>query len=197
MITIDQNERHRRVRIAMIPFGIAAVGVLVACVVLFLLPLSKEATAICVGVVGAILAFDLPVCVLVLVQWIWTGDPPELSLVPLVATREERALRKTLRTRPKLAGDEFYRRYYAESSIPKPLVAGVRALLEYQLGLPNDSIEPSDNLIDAFPELDWRYLMEEIEVEFRMTIPLEAVYRLEGTFDSLLRVVAPYYKEAK
>ncbi|QDU55561.1 hypothetical protein [Aeoliella mucimassa] len=59
MDTIDLEERRWRARVALIPFGIAAVVVMVAYAASHLLPLSREATASCWGTVAAILAFNL------------------------------------------------------------------------------------------------------------------------------------------
>jgi hypothetical protein len=174
---------------------IAIPALTAACILWFLSPLERELNSVLFGIVGAVLAFDLPVCVLVLVQWLWTGNPPELSLVPLVASKEERALRKTLRERPKLCADEFYDRFYANSSIPKILATKLRTLLEYQLGLPDDSIEPDDNLIHADPELDWQYLLDEINEEFEIVVPPKSLDKMDGTFHNLLSGIAPHYRE--
>ena len=99
-----ESERRRPTWSALIPFAIALPGVALASVFWLLSPLEPELNTLAFGIVGTILAFDLPVCLLVLVQWIWTGNPPELSLVPLVPTKEERELRKSLQKRTKLEG---------------------------------------------------------------------------------------------
>ena len=198
VIHLDVNENlelERQTRIALIPFMIAIPALTAACILWFLSPLERELNSVLFGIVGAVLAFDLPVCVLVLVQWLWTGNPPELSLVPLVASKEERALRKALRERPKLSADEFYQRFYSDSSIPKILATKLRALLEYQLGLPNDSIQPDDNLIYADPELDWQDLLDEINDEFNIVATCDLMHRMDGTFDNLLNAIAPHYRE--
>ena len=188
-------ERKRHARIALIPFMIAIPALTVACVLWFLSPFERELNSILFGIVGAILAFDLPVCSVVLIQWLWTGDPPELSLVPLVASKEERALRKTLRERPNLCADEFYERFYSDSPIPKSLATKLRGLLEDQLGLPNNSIEPNDNLIHADPELDWQDLLDEINGEFDIVVPAASIDRMDGTFGDLLNGIARHYRE--
>jgi hypothetical protein len=185
-----ESERRRPTWIALIPFAIALPGVALASVFWLLSPLEPELNTLAFGIVGTILAFDLPVCLLVLVQWIWTGNPPELSLVPLVPTKEERELRKSLQKRTKLDGDEFYQRFYANTSIPKLLVVKLRALLETQLGLPKNSVQPEDNMITADPELDWQYLIDEINNEFVIVIGYEAINTLDGTFDNLLKCIA-------
>ena len=198
VIHLDVNvnlERKRHARIALIPFMIAIPALTVACVLWFLSPFERELNSILFGIVGAILAFDLPVCSVVLIQWLWTGDPPELSLVPLVPSKGERTLRKTLRERPKLCADRFYERFYSDSPIPKSLATKLRALLEYQLGLPNNSIEPNDNLIHADPELDWKYLLDEINDEFDIVVPAASMDRMDGTFGDLLIGIARHYHE--
>ncbi|MDA7932928.1 hypothetical protein N9X53_07505 [Mariniblastus sp.] len=195
MNDIQNHERNRQIRIALIPFAIAVPALTFAGILWFVSPFERDLNSILFGIVGAILAFDLPVCVLVLIQWTWTGEPPELSLVPLVPSREERELRTTIRERPKLDGGEFYNRFYADSSIPKSLATKLRALLEYQLGLPNNSIEPNDNLFNADPELDWQYLMDEINDEFNVVVSDESMHKMDGTFDNLLKNIATQYDD--
>lgn len=174
---------------------IAIPALFAAYVLWFVSPFEPEFNSVLFGIVGAILAFDLPVCLLVLVQWARTGDPPELSLVPLVTSREEREFRKELRERPQLHADEFYDRFYSASQIPKVLATELRASIENQLGLPNNSIEPNDQLIHADPELDWEYLIDEINEELKILVPVESVHEMDGTFDNLLIAVARHYSE--
>ena len=183
------DERTRRARIAMIPFAIAIPALFLASILWFWSPFQGELDSILFGVTGAILAFDLPVCLLVLIQWILTGDPPELSLEPLVPSKAERELRRELRERAKIDGDEFYEKYYSESTIPKRLVVGLRRLLESQLGLPENSIEPNDNMAIADPELDWRDLMDEVTDELGILIDDALIEKMDGTFDNLLRTI--------
>jgi len=181
---------NRRTWIAMIPFLIAVLGLIVAVFLWFASPLPREPKAIALGIVGAILVFDLPVCVFVAVQWLATGEPPELSLSPLIPSREEREFRRNLRERPKLNDDEFYARFYADSSIPKHLAVQLRALLATQFGLDLGALHPLDNLIYADVELDWAFLMDEINEEFDIVVPEEMIGKLDGTFDSLVRCIA-------
>lgn len=191
----EYHETKRQTRVALIPFMIAIPALIAACILWFACPFEREFNSVLFGIVGAILAFDLPVCMLVVVQWIWTGNPPELTLAPLVSTQQERAFKKTLRERPQVGPDEFYERFYAASPIPKFLATKLRALLEYQLGLPNNSIEPNDNLIHADPELDWHDLLDEINDEFNIVVPARSIQEMDGTFDDLLKGIAPHYRE--
>lgn len=134
--------------------------------------------------------FDLPVCVLVVIQWLATGAPPELSLSRLIPCREEREFHRNLRERPKLNDDEFYDSFYANSSIPRYLPAQLRALLATQFGLDFGALHPRDNLINAGVELDWTDLIDEINGEFDFVVPDEMIGKLDGTFDSLIRCIA-------
>ena len=187
------QERNHRTRIALIPFMIAIPALTIACILWFSMPFNGELNSVLAAVVFAVLVFNLPVCAIVLIQWIWTGNPPELSLVPLVPSKDEREFRKTLRERPQLDADEFYERFYADLPVPKLLATKLRGLLEYQLGLPNGSIEPEDNLFRADPELDWQYLLYEINDEFKTVVPPESLNKMDGTFDNLLYVITPIY----
>jgi hypothetical protein len=74
--------------LASIPFVIA-VPELIAEVLLWRLPLPTPGIAVLFfSIVGAILIFDLATCGFALVQWLWTGEPPELSFSPLAPTRQ-------------------------------------------------------------------------------------------------------------
>ena len=181
---------NRRTWIALVPFLIAVPTLIIAVILWFASPLPRETRSIAFGIVGTILVFDLPVCVFVLVQWLATGEPPELSLSPLISSREEREFRRNLRERPKLSDDEFYARFYADSFIPKQLAVQLRALLATQFGLDLGRLHPLDNLIYADVELDWAFLMDEINEEFDIVVPDEIIGKLDGTFDSLLRCIA-------
>ena len=104
-------------------------------------------------------------------------------------SKAERELRRELRERAKIDGDEFYEKYYSESTIPKRLVVGLRHLLESQLGLPANSIEPNDNMAIADPELDWRDLLDEVTDEFGILFDGASIEKMDGTFDNLLRTI--------
>lgn len=180
---------NRRTLIALIPFMIAVSGVIIAAILWFWSPLPKDPTAIAIGVVGAILVFDFPVCVLVFVQWLLTGEPPELSLSPLIPCRKEREFHRTLRERPKLNDDEFYNTFYSDSGIPKYLPIQLRASLENVFGLDFATLHPTDNLIYADAELDWADLVYRINRDFDVVVPGKMIAKLDGTFDSLLQCI--------
>ena len=180
----------RRTLIALIPFMIAVPSVIVAAILWFVVPLPKGPNSIAFGVVGAILVFDLPVCVFVTVQWLAAGQPPALSLSPLIPCREERAFRRNLRERPKLNDDDFYDRFYAASSIPRHVPIQLRTLLATHLGLDLGALHPSDNLIDANTELDWADVLDDVNQTFGIAVPYDIFERLDGTFDSLVYCVA-------
>ena len=137
---------NRRTLIALIPFVIAVSGLIVAAILSFWPLLPKGPSAVAFGIVGAILVFDVPVCVLVLVQWLATGEPPELSLSPLIPCREERQFHRNLRERSKLNDDEFYDTFYANSQIPKRFPVQLRTSLENAFGLDFGALHPTDNL---------------------------------------------------
>jgi hypothetical protein len=181
---------NRRTGIALIPFVIAMSGLIAALILWFWPPLPKDLNAIVFGLVGAILVFDIPVCILVLLQWLVTGEPPELSLSPLIPSREEREFHRELRKRPKLNDNEFYNTYYSNSPIPKRLAIQLRASLENACGLDFGGLHPTDNLIYADAELDWADILFRINREFDVVVPEEVYDTLDGTFDSLLRCIA-------
>jgi hypothetical protein len=179
------STRHR-VIVASVPFMIA-VPALIAAVMLWRSPLPKQGTAGLFGMVGAILIVDLATCGFVLVQWLWTGEPPELSLSPLVLTREERQFRHNLRTRPKLDDEQFYDAYYADSGIARTVPAELRKLLGDVLGLDLGALSPTDKLVDD--ELDWADVFFRMERVFKVPIPREKWKVFDGSFDSLLTLL--------
>jgi hypothetical protein len=179
---------RRRKILALIPFFIAA-PTLVAVAIVWHSSFPWDTIAAFCGVFGAILVFDLAACLYVLIPWLWTGEPPELSLSPLIPTREEREFRRSLRERRKLYDDEFYDAFYADSGIPRGLPVQLRKTLEEELGLDFGGLWPSDNLIRAV-EVDWGDIFDLIEREFRISIPRERWKQFDGTFDSLVKLIA-------
>jgi hypothetical protein len=179
----------RRTVIALIPFVIAVPALIVA-VILWRSSLPATATAPLFGIVGAILGFDVPVCVFVLVKWLRAGEPPELSLAPLLPTRQEREFRRALRERRKLDDEAFYEEFYAHSDVPSHLPAKLRRLLETITGLNLASLWPSDNLVEgADGEIDWADVFYLMEREFKVSIPRERWREFDGTFRSLLGLI--------
>lgn len=173
----------------MIPFVLAIPLTFVAVVLWFDHPLQGDANSLAFGVVSAVLVFDLPVCAWVAIQWLITGEPPDLTLEPLVPSREQRQLHRELRERPALSDAELYNKFYVESSIPEDLPGRVRKCVERWVECNVDAIHPSDCLGHLDGELDGVYLLHEVHREFGIRIPDERLQQLDGSFDSLLKCV--------
>lgn len=182
----------RRKSIAQIPFIIAIPSLFIAVILWFLNPLPKEYNAIVFGIFGAILVFDIPVCVMVLFQWASAGEPPGLSFSPLIPTYEQREYRRILRDRPKLNDDEFYNTFYAESGIPKQLTVQLRRSLEDCYGLDSAGLHPRDNLIYADDEIDFHDVIIRIKREYEIEIPDRRMSKAEATYDFLLQCISEY-----
>lgn len=182
----------RQKTIALIPFKIAIPCLFIAAILWFLTPLPEEYNAIVIGIFGAILVFDIPVCVTVLIQWVSTGEPPELSLSPLIPTYEQREYRRVLRDRPKLNDDEFYNTFYADSGIPKQLAVQLRMSLEHCYGLDFGGLHPRDNLIYADDEIDFHDVIIRIKREYEIEIPNRRMSKAEATYDFLLQCISEY-----
>ena len=189
--------RGHRARIARIPFLIALFGILAATLVWSWRPVRLEYNAIAIGICGVILIFDLPVCVLVVYEWLRTGEPPELSLSPLFPCREQREFRRNLRERTKLSDDDFFAVFYSHSQIPKELVVQLRKSLEGAFGLDFAALHPTDNLIFADAELDWADVMFRLNRNFDIVLTKEMFRGFDGTFDALLRLVHSRVGEAR
>jgi len=172
-------------RQAIAPLLVAACGLLL---VLGLLWASGEgvdssAVAVLVGVLGAVLVFDISLCVLILV-----GYPPTMTLAPLFRTRSERAKWRQMRRRPLLSDDEFFERFYSGTSIPRDIPLRLRRIYAEQLGM--DRVEPSDVAAEFDSEIDLMDLLDEVEEEFGVAFSIEEAHQLAGSFDSVARAVA-------
>jgi hypothetical protein len=192
----SNNPSHddRRAWVAMIPLLIAIPGVIIAAFLGFCRPLPFVYNNIALGIVAAVLVYDIPVCALVVVEWLRTGEPPELSLSPLIPSRVEREFRRTLCSRPELGDDDFYATFYADSQIPKSLVVRLRKSLECAFGLDFAGLHPADNLIVADGELDWADVLFRLNREFGITLTREMLANFDGTFDNLAKLI---YRQSK
>ncbi len=184
-------EKRRRTWIALIPFAIALLAV-PACVLL-----SKFAPRH--GVAGwvwialfAILFCDLSACLLVVVEWWRRGEPPEIvmSLSPLFPSPAEREFRRSLAERTQLNDDAFYDAFYAKSEMPRQIPIRIREMLQDAIGIDFGGLRPDDDLVVASDELDWADIFYRVQREFSVSIPKEAWSEFDGTFDSLVKMVA-------
>lgn len=189
------NDRYQTV-VALISFIIAGLGLSLAAVLWFWSPISKEHYSIIFSIISAVLFFDLPVCIVVAIEWLQTGIPPELTLPRLFPCREEREFLRNLRQRPPRNDDEFYDTFYADSHIPKALVIRLRSSLEAAYGRDLSALIPTDNLFYADSEIDLSDVLFRLSHEFDIVIPGHRQKALDGTFDSLLRCIAESSSEA-
>jgi hypothetical protein len=182
--------KRRRTWISLIPFAIALLTVP------GFISLSKFAPRHEVIVwwtaLFVILLFDVPACLLIVIGWLWRGEPPEIvmSLSPLFPSRAEREFRRSLAERPQLNGDAFYEAFYAKSEIPRQIPIRMRGMLEDAIGFIFGGLRPDDDLVVATEELDWADIFYRMEREFSVSIPKEAWSEFDRTFDSLVKTVA-------
>jgi hypothetical protein len=184
-------EKRRRTWIALIPFVVALFAV--PAFVLLSEFASRHAVAGWVWIaLFVILFFDVPACLLVVVEWLWRGEPPEIvmSLSPLFPSRAEREFRRSLAERPQLNDDDFYKAFYAKSDIPRQIPVRLREMLQDAIGLDFGGLRPDDDLVVASDELDWADVFYLMQREFSVSIPKEAWSEFDRTFDSLVTMVA-------
>lgn len=136
-----------------------------------------------VGFAAGVLAFTLPVCLLILL-----GRPPIMTLSPLLPFREERAKWAEMRQRPMLSDDEFYKRFYADSGVVRQIPIRLRLVYATQLGM--DRVLPGDKAIEFDSELDLADLLAVVEETFNVKLSDEETLKLDGSFDSIVRLVA-------
>lgn len=180
--------RRRRLIVALSPFLIA-LPTLIVVVLLYRSLLPEKVIGTPTAIFGGILIFDLIVCLFVLVEWLWTGEPPELSLSPLIRTREEREFRRDLRERRQLNDEQFYDVFYAHWGIPPHVPGQLRQELEAGMGFNFAGLWPCDNLVEADGEPDWADVFYRMERVFKVPIPRERWGEFDGTFDSLLKLI--------
>jgi acyl carrier protein len=167
---------------AVTPFVIAAVSGALLVLVWSFRPFG-DFDSWMIGILGTILIFDLPVCVLILI-----GRPPVMSLSPLLPSAEERKFRKAVRERPRLSDDEFYERFYEEAGIPEHIPIRLRKIYAAELGM--DGVWPEDKATDFNGELDFADLLDAVADEFGVQFADQEIGQLDGSFDSIVRNVA-------
>jgi hypothetical protein len=182
------TERRRRLIVALSPFLIA-IPTLIVVVQLYRSLLPEKVIGTPTAIFGGILAFDLIVCVFVLVKWLRTGEPPKLSLSPLLRTRKDHECRRDLRQRRQLNDAEFYEVFYAHWGIPRHIPGQLRKQLEDAMGFNFAGLWPCDNLVEADGEPDWADVFYRMERVFKVPIPRERWDEFDGTFDSLLKLI--------
>lgn len=136
-----------------------------------------------IGILGTILVFDLPVCILILI-----GRPPAMTLAPLFSSAQERAYRRALRERPPLSDDEFCDRFYADTGYPRDIPIRLRRIYATALGMKN--AWPEDKAEDFCEELDFTDLIAEVEDEFGLKFTEEEVRQMDGSFNTIVEFVA-------
>ncbi|HTQ40555.1 MAG TPA: hypothetical protein VMJ32_16130 [Pirellulales bacterium] len=163
----DLADEKRRFYIALVPFVIA-IPCLILAVVFCFWPHEPRSfsNAIPFGIAGAILVFDLPACIYVLIPWLRTGKPPELSFAPLAPSPEQRRFHRNLRERPKLSDAEFYQTFFADTGIPEQLPIRLRMILEDLLGINLGALRPEDNIACANDDLDFVDVIRRVEDNF-------------------------------
>ena len=118
----------------------------------------------------------------------WFG----LSLVfaPLWPSKEQRMLRKELKTRPKLDDKEFYEHFYRDSGVSAAIPIVIRRELEMAMGLDLGGLLPHDNLQIIDGEIDLADVFFRLKRVFSIEIPRRRWHEIDGTFDSLVNFVA-------
>lgn len=172
---------HPNTKYAVIPFVIGAVALGV-----WLTTDSLQVFAVCF----ATLVFAVPVCLMMLWEWLRTGVPPDISLSPLIPGRAEREFWRNLETRPKMSDDAFYVAFYKDSPISQTTTNQLREILTDEIGMDLSTLYPHDdlNLIDF--ELDWVPILRRIEQAFCIKFSKTQVSNGPATFDRLVNLIS-------
>jgi hypothetical protein len=165
-----------------LPFVVAGVsGALLAC--FWLLRPFGDFDFWMIGILGTVLIFDLPVCLLILI-----GRPPVMTLAPLLPSADERRFRRAVRERPLLSDDEFYDQSYRDSEIPSHIAIRLRKIYAVELGM--EKVWPEDKATDFDGELDLADLLIDVEDELGVQFTEAEVEQLDGSFDSIVKCLA-------
>ncbi len=103
---------------------------------------------------------------------------------------------RRIRRRPRLTGAEFYRRFYADSTIPAELVVAVRDFHASFWGENPELLRPEDDLLAVNAVADFAGWAAEVEDRFGVQITervppdLRAAFGTpDQTFDTLLKII--------
>ena len=136
-----------------------------------------------IGILGTVLIFDLPVCILILI-----GRPPVMTLSPLLPSAEERRFRKTVRERPRLSDDEFHDCFYKDAGVPQHIPIRLRKIYSTKLGM--GGVWPEDKATDFDGELDFADLVTAVADEFGVHFTEQEIGQMDGSFDSIAKCLA-------
>jgi len=109
-------------------------------------------------------------------------------------TRDERAIERIFAGRALLTDDDFYRRYFADSSVSKAVAVGIRAAFIEHIPLDMRRLAPDDNFglelqfvwsYDSLADLE---LILEVEKRFGISIS-DAEAKVTLTMGDLIRLV--------
>jgi hypothetical protein len=134
-------------------------------------------------ILGMVLVVDLPICFLILI-----GKPPIMTLSPLIPSAEERANWKRFTQRELLDDEAFFQRFYAGTGISKEIPLRLRRLYTKELLI--DRVWPEDKTVEFDWELDFGDVLDRVEREFGVRFTKDEVEQIDGSFDSIVRLVA-------
>jgi hypothetical protein len=192
------NIDHYPVVVALVPFVLAWIAVIVAAVGHFVTGWSRNVGCVMFGIAGTVLIFDGPVCLWVFIDWIRFGQPPPLHLSPLIPCREEREIRRRLRNRPKLDDDQFYQAYFAAREIPREVPLRLRQIMEEVTGYDMGGVHPEDNLVWIDLEVDFADVFYHVERDLAVVIRPDQLTTIEDCrFGRLVELIAKEYSSQR
>ena len=112
------------------------------------------------------------------------------GLLPLFPTSRELAAERDMAGRPLVDDEKFYDAHYGNSGIPKAIPLRLRNLFVAQLGKPWDRVVPTDKPEDMYPDIPFEELALEAAEEFGVQVSTGETRELDGSFDSLVRLIA-------
>lgn len=106
----------------------------------------------------------------------------------VLSSRVEREYVRKCKSRPLLSDEEFLDNFYSQSPFPVDIPLRIRKLFREQEGA--DRVIPTDCVWDMSDDFLMDELMYEISEEFRIEVRDHEIVSLDGTFDSIVKLVA-------
>ncbi len=116
--------------------------------------------------------------------------PAFTLLLDCFIPERQRAYERDLESRVLMDDETFYQSNYGSTGIPREIPIRLRRLFAYQLGSCWEHVQPADKPTDADDNLDFAELVFDVEEEFGVSIPIQDMMELDGSFDSLVRCVS-------
>lgn len=113
-------------------------------------------------------------------------------LFSIIGRPEEWAYLLEVDARPLLGDDEFYAVHYEARNVSREIPIRLRKLYARSLGRAWLKVQPRDKFTDAYGDLDFADLLDDVQDEFGIVIPELERDEMDGSFDSVVMLLAKH-----